>query len=143
LFVELPFWLMTPSYTFDVEVEGCTYALDVIDYFAELFGGDVTDSRRTSLYIGPQEYEKVHREIRDELEQQQIAAVWRPCKSVVRIPREPTATCSTRPRTQKLRRQGPAKRSTTYRLFARRTSQFSTVSSRAIGFIPTTSSLTK
>lgn len=85
LFVELPFWLMTPSYTFDVEVEGCTYALDVIDYFAELFGGDVTDSRRTSLYIGPQEYEKVHREIRDELEQQQIAAVWRPCKSVVRI----------------------------------------------------------
>jgi hypothetical protein len=57
----------------------------VIDDFSELFAGEVTDSRRTSLYIGPEEYERVHPEIRAELERQQIAPVWRPCKSVVRI----------------------------------------------------------
>ena len=143
LFVELPFWLMTPSYTFDVEVEGCTYALDVIDYFAELFGGDVTDSRRTSLYIGPQEYEKVHREIRDELEQQQIAAVWRPCKSVVRI--HSRANSDVLDAAADAEAPPPRSREAQYYLqaLARRTSQFSTVSSRAIGFIPTTSSLTK
>lgn len=85
LFVELPFWLMTPSYTFNAEVEGCTYTLDVIDYFAELFRDEATDSRKTSLYIGPRDYEKVQPAIREELERQQIATVWRPCKSVVRI----------------------------------------------------------
>lgn len=85
LFVELPFWLMTPSATFEVCEAECTYSLDVVDNFGELLAGEVLDSRGTSIYIGPMEIERVAPQLREELEQQQIPALWRPCKTVVRI----------------------------------------------------------
>lgn len=85
LFVELPFWLMTPSYTFDVHEAGHTYKVDVTDAFGELFAGEATDSRRTSLYIGPMDYERIPGPLQEEIERREMPVLWRPCKTVVRV----------------------------------------------------------
>lgn len=85
LFVELPFWLMTPSHTFDVHEAGHTYKVDVTDAFGELFAGEVTDSRRTSLYIGSMQDDQVAGLLREEIEGRETPGLWRPCKTVLRV----------------------------------------------------------
>jgi hypothetical protein len=51
--VELPFWLMCPDATLNVAAGGHTFRVDVQSQYVELFGAVVTDSRRSTIYIGP------------------------------------------------------------------------------------------
>jgi hypothetical protein len=84
LWVELPFWLMVSDCTIQVEVQGHPFTVDVCSGFVELFVDEVADSRRTAVYIGP-DSRQLNAEVRKEIEEDQVPALERKCKTVLRI----------------------------------------------------------
>ena len=87
LYVELPFWLMTPPGTVNVESSGATFAVDICSAWMEVFIGQVTDSRASSIHNGPLQPggwlppEPIATELAN------LRAQWlqRPCKTVLRL----------------------------------------------------------
>jgi hypothetical protein len=53
LYVELPFWLMTPTGRVDVEWSGAMFGVELCSDWMEVFGGQVLDSRATVFHHGP------------------------------------------------------------------------------------------
>jgi hypothetical protein len=53
LYVELPFWLMTPPGDMQVAWGGVTFPVRICPPWMEVFGREVTDSRLTVLHYGP------------------------------------------------------------------------------------------
>lgn len=53
LYVELPFWLMTPPGPVAVEWSGAMFTVDVCSLWIEVYGGEVTDLRRSVIHHGP------------------------------------------------------------------------------------------
>ncbi|MDQ4076706.1 MAG: hypothetical protein M3220_10745 [Chloroflexota bacterium] len=84
LWVELPFWLMVSDCSLRVKVNGHEFQVDVQGSFVELYAGEVLDSRRTAVYVGPNP-EHLNPELRQELERENISTLPRPCRSVLRI----------------------------------------------------------
>ncbi len=84
LFVELPFWLMVPNCTLDVEVNGHTFKVDIIDNFYELYIEEVHDSRDSCCFIGA-DSSRVNPEIIKIIEEQQLSSLPRKCKTIMRI----------------------------------------------------------
>lgn len=84
LFVELPFWLMVPNCTLDVEVNEHTFKVDIIDNFYELYVEEILDSRATRWFIGAN-YSRVDPEIIKYIEEQELPSLQRKCKTILRI----------------------------------------------------------
>ncbi len=84
LFVELPFWLMVPNCTLDVEVNEYVFKVDIIDNLYELYIEEVHDSRDTRYFIGP-EYFRVNPEFIKYIEEQELPSLQRKCKTILRI----------------------------------------------------------
>jgi hypothetical protein len=53
LYVELPFWLMTPPGPVTVRWRAVDFTVDICTPWMEVFGWEVTDSRTTALHQGP------------------------------------------------------------------------------------------
>lgn len=53
LYVELPFWLMSPPGPVTVSWEGADFTVDVCSPWMEVFGWEITDSRVTAIHQGP------------------------------------------------------------------------------------------
>ncbi len=85
--VELPFWLMMANATILTEVEGHTFPIHVTGETFELFGGEVRDSKFTSIYQGPlKERDELSKGIQDVLRARpELNILWRKCKTVLRI----------------------------------------------------------
>lgn len=64
LFCELPFWLMVPNTTLNIEVNGCVFPVEICNHFHEIFVSDYRDSRQTRIYIGPPDDEKIDPEVK-------------------------------------------------------------------------------
>lgn len=84
LFVELPFWLMVPNCSLEVEVHGHTFKVEVVDNFYELHAEEVLDSRAKCLYLGS-DLSQVNPEIIKFIEENEVPALPRKCKTVLRI----------------------------------------------------------
>ncbi|MGB6161547.1 MAG: hypothetical protein WCF33_21575 [Pseudonocardiaceae bacterium] len=87
LYVELPFWLMTPPGPVDVEWSGTMFTIDVCSPWMEVFGGEVTDSRSSVVHHGPWRPDgwQPPQEIAEELARLRMSWIHRPCKSVLRL----------------------------------------------------------
>lgn len=83
LFIELPFWLFIEDTSLDTTVNGCTFHVDIRDDYVEYFFGEIQDSRRTLIYLGPRELPDD--EARSNIERLGKSALSRHCKSVLRI----------------------------------------------------------
>jgi len=87
LYVELPFWLMTPPGPVEVRWSGVMFTVDVCSPWMEVFAGEITDSRVSCLHQGPLRpngYEP-SKEIADLLDSKQIKWLHRPCKTMLRL----------------------------------------------------------
>lgn len=85
LIVELPFWLMMPDASLDIEIHGHVFSVDIRDGFHEIFVVETTDSRRTRIYIGPPDDDKIDPEIRRLVEENDARFIARKCKTVLQI----------------------------------------------------------
>ena len=87
LYVELPFWLMTPPGSVNVEWSSCSFVVDILPTWSEVFVGEITDSRRTSVYQGPWPPDGDHlpTAIAEEMKAGGIRWLQRPCKTVLGI----------------------------------------------------------
>jgi hypothetical protein len=84
LFVELPFWLMVPNCTLDVDANGYIFKVDIIDNFYELYLEEIHDSRDTRCCIVA-DYSHVNPEIIKYIEEQELPSLQRKCKTILRI----------------------------------------------------------
>jgi hypothetical protein len=90
LFVELPFWLMTPTGRVDVQWSGIAFSIEVCSPWTEVFAWEFTDSRASCISQGGSRYEPsediaeaiAHAEA---TAQQQIPLMQRQCKTVLRL----------------------------------------------------------
>jgi hypothetical protein len=87
VWVELPFWLMVNNATFTTEVEGHKFSIATKDNYFELYWHSITDSRCTSIYIGPQrKREALSDGIQSILKSNPgVPFMWRKCKTVLKI----------------------------------------------------------
>jgi hypothetical protein len=87
LYVELPFWLMTPPGPVAVEWSETMFTVDVCSLWMEVFGGEVTDSRRSVVHHGPWRPDgwQPPQEIAEQLAHLRMSWIHRPCKSVLRL----------------------------------------------------------
>jgi len=85
LYVELPFWLMTPPGRVDVQWCGTAFTIDICSPWVEVFRGLVTDSRTTRLYCGPWNKFRLPGQIVADLARQQVPLMRRQCKTVLRL----------------------------------------------------------
>jgi hypothetical protein len=85
LIIELPFWLMMPDTSVDIEIRGHVFSVDIRDGFHGIFVVDASDSRRTRIYIGPPDDDKVDPEIRRLVEENDARFIYRKCKTVLKI----------------------------------------------------------
>lgn len=83
LWVELPFWLMVADCSLQVEVSGHQFEVDIRSSFVEIFAGEIVDSRRMSVYIGPIP-EQLNAKLK-EIEEADVPMLPRACKTVLRI----------------------------------------------------------
>jgi hypothetical protein len=87
LYVELPFWLMTPPGPVDVRWSDVTFTIDICSPWMEVFIGEVTDSRRSCLHQGPYRpdgYEPPE-DIAQVLNVGDAKWLHRPCKTMLRF----------------------------------------------------------
>lgn len=84
LFVELPFWLMVPDCSLQVEVNGHTFQVEVKSNFFELYAHEARDSRASRIYMGPPGG-ALNPELQQAIDEQQIPVMPRKCKTVLRI----------------------------------------------------------
>lgn len=87
LYVELPFWLMTPAGRVDVEWAGATFGVDVCSAWMEVFGGQIMDSRATVIHQGPWRADgwQPPDRIAADLAHHEMRWLQRPCKTVLRL----------------------------------------------------------
>jgi len=87
LYVELPFWLMTPPGRVDVEWSGTTFGIDICSAWIEIFGGQVLDSRSSVIHQGPRRPDgwKPSEQVAADLARLQMSWLERPCKTVLRL----------------------------------------------------------
>jgi hypothetical protein len=85
LYVELPFWLMTPNGDLDVEWSGTDFRVNIMPSWMEVFAVEFLDSRKTSPHMGP--WGKWHppADVAQELEEKGVPLISRPCKTVIRL----------------------------------------------------------
>jgi hypothetical protein len=83
LYVELPYWLMVPDCTQDVEVNGHKFKVDIREDCIELYGNVVVDSRFTCLYIGPPK--RPSPDLLKAIKKGKATVMSRKCKTVLRI----------------------------------------------------------
>jgi hypothetical protein len=86
LYVELPFWLMTPPGTVAVEWCGTTFPVDICSPWMEVFVVEVTDSRASCIHQGPWRDDYVAEEyLPTELSEEDLRLLARPTKTVLRL----------------------------------------------------------
>jgi hypothetical protein len=86
LYVELPFWLMTPAGPVDINWSGGEFTIDVCSAWMEVFAGQVTDSRATVVHHGPwQPVWLPAQSMADDFARTQTSWLTRPCKTVLRL----------------------------------------------------------
>ena len=85
LFVELPFWLMMPNATFDIEVNAHVFSVEVREDFHEIFVVEAADSRKTCIHIGPADDDEIDPEVRRQVEESKARFITRKCKTVLKI----------------------------------------------------------
>jgi hypothetical protein len=87
LYVELPFWLMTPAGPVNVEWSGATFTVDVCSAWMEVFSGQVLDSRASVVHHGPWRPNgwEPPEHLAKEFARLQILWLQRPCKTVLRL----------------------------------------------------------
>jgi hypothetical protein len=89
LYVELPFWLMTPQGRVDIDWAGSTFTVSLCRPWMEVFAGTViTDSRQTVVHQGPWREPGEWRpepELADAFNDDQLHWLQRHCKSVLRV----------------------------------------------------------
>jgi len=88
LYVELPFWLMTPPGPVDIQWAGAAFTVDICSPWMEVFAWLVTDSRATAVHQGPWRNPgewQPEPELAKELGDDQAHWLQRNCKSVLRI----------------------------------------------------------
>jgi hypothetical protein len=83
LYVELPYWVMVPNCTQEVEVNGHKFKVDIREDSVELYGNVVFDSRLTCIYIGPPK--KSNPDLLKAIENGKATVMSRKCKTVLRI----------------------------------------------------------
>lgn len=85
LYVELPFWLMTPNGDLDVQWSGTDFRVNIMPSWMEVFAVEFLDSRKTSPHMGP--WGKWHppADVAEELEEKGVPLISRPCKTVIRL----------------------------------------------------------
>jgi hypothetical protein len=83
LHVELPYWLMVPDCTQNVEVNGHTFLVDIRDDYVELYLNVIGDSKSTCLYAGPPQM--VRPDVQKLIEQSKAPTMRRKCKTVLLI----------------------------------------------------------
>jgi len=87
LYVELPFWMMTPPGRVNVQLFGSAFTVDVCLPWIELFGGEVLDSRASCVYRGPWQPNgdgPLRNQI-VELTRKRVPSMLRHCKTVLRL----------------------------------------------------------
>jgi hypothetical protein len=87
LYVELPFWLLTPPGSVDISWSGTMFEVCVCAPWMEVFAGHVLDSRASVIHNGPLSADdwQPPEEIASELDQLQLRCMSRPCKTVLRL----------------------------------------------------------
>ena len=86
LFVELPFWLMVPNCSQEIEVNGCKFKVDIRDDYIELRAGLICDSRFSCIYIGsPEVNPKLFKQTEKRQKKNNVPVMPRKCKTVLRI----------------------------------------------------------
>jgi len=83
LHVELPYWLMVPDCTQNVEVNGHTFLVDIRDDYVELYFDVVGDSKSTCLYTGPPQEPRP--DVQKAIEKSKAPTMSRKCKTVLLI----------------------------------------------------------
>jgi hypothetical protein len=83
LYVELPYWLMVPNCTQEVDVNAHKFKVDIREDWIELYRNIVLDSRLTCLYIGPSQ--KPRPDLLKAIKNGKAAIMSRKCKTVLRI----------------------------------------------------------
>lgn len=88
VYVELPFWIMTPPGQVDIDWAGTTFTVRICPPWMEVFAGAVTDSRLTAVHQSPWrepgEWQPPP-DLAEDLANQQLPWLQRHCKSVLRI----------------------------------------------------------
>jgi hypothetical protein len=84
LFVELPFWLMTPNGVLNVDVNGHSFKVLIADNFGQAHVIEVVDSWEHCVYIGPNPHE-LPADVRKQLEQEPVPIISRKSKTVLRV----------------------------------------------------------
>jgi hypothetical protein len=86
LYVELPFWLMTPAGPVVIEWSGAKFTVHVCPPWMEVFGWEVTDSRASVVHQGPLDPAYAPSEqIEEALEESGGALMVRRSKTVLRL----------------------------------------------------------
>lgn len=83
LHVELPYWIMVPDCTQNVEVNGHTFLVDTRDDYVESYLNVIGDSKSTCLYAGPRQ--KLRPDVQNAIEKNKAATMSRKCKTVLLI----------------------------------------------------------
>jgi len=81
--VELPYWLMVPDCTQNVEVNGHTFLVDIRDDYVELYVNVIGDSKSTCLYAGPRQ--KLRPDVQKAIDKNKAPTMRRKCKTVLLI----------------------------------------------------------
>ncbi|MDR3663188.1 MAG: hypothetical protein P4L86_22860 [Mycobacterium sp.] len=87
LYVELPFWLMTPPGPVVVNYQGTDFTVDICSPWMEVFAWEVTDSHVTAIHQGPinEGGWRPSPQMAEELAQDGASFLMRRCKTVLRI----------------------------------------------------------
>jgi hypothetical protein len=85
LYVELPFWLMVPAGDLDVEWAGVSFRINILRSWMEVYGIEVLDSRRSVVHHGPWGKWTPPEDVAEDLAENEVPLISRPCKTVVRF----------------------------------------------------------
>jgi hypothetical protein len=87
LYVELPFWLMTPPGSAEIVWSETTFTVDICSPWMEVFGDVVLDSRRSVIHHGPWRHKgwQPPEQLAGHLARMEMTWQQRPCKTVLRL----------------------------------------------------------
>ncbi|WP_375503856.1 hypothetical protein [uncultured Jatrophihabitans sp.] len=86
LYVELPFWFMTPPGPVDVTWSGTQFRVEICSQWMEVFVNEVVDSRASVLHNGPyQDRWQPPERLAAELAALNPTLMTRPCKTMLRL----------------------------------------------------------
>ena len=84
LFCELPFWVMVPNCSIEVEVNNYKFKVEIRDDLIEKYAGLVGSSKSGWIYVGPPypDPNQLDTETKKNIEEHNVSVVDRKCKSV-------------------------------------------------------------